>query len=211
MHTENDLKTYKEQVIKTKALGRDSIIKLATQSVNDNSEVIINDDKILKSVWYNKISVKVEFKIFYPIVYLPYNTEYFYETTVNVIGSKVIGKGGTTISNISNKNLEDFFNTKLYYHTKEKESKVKAVIKLNNTNDEKYYLDKEKLQRVIIKEQKEYYILQLGYSYPITYKIDKITGKIYDYEDPYSGLYITPAQPPIRENPVEGKWIEMKE
>lgn len=210
MYTEKELEVFKEQVNKTKSLGRERIIYLAAKSISDDFKALIKDDKIFKSVFYNNISLKVDVKLYYPIIYLPYNKEYFYESTINMVDGRAMGSGGSTISNITNKNSKDLFKTKFYIHTKEKELKIKEVLKLNNAN-EKYFLDIKKRQGIIIKEQNKYYIIQLGHSYPITYKIDKITGEIYDYSDPYAKFYPSPAEPPFRKPDVEGKWIEMKE
>ena len=210
MHTKDQLKVFEAQVEKTKSLGRDKIIEIAARSVSGAPEVLIKEDKIVSTVWYNKINVKVNFNILYPIKYIALDKEYLNNTSVYITIGSVSSKGGSLISNIENKNVKSIGTAKLYISSKVKELKIKEVIALNNTNAKKYYLDNKTQQRITIKEKKAYYDMQLGDSYSITYKIDKTSGEIYDYKDLYDRFYPTPVIMPNLIDPIAGEWIEMK-
>ncbi|SEK35378.1 hypothetical protein SAMN04487910_0325 [Aquimarina amphilecti] len=210
MHTEEELKIFKEKVNQTIELGRTSIIDIAAKTISINSESLFNDEKVLISVWYNNAEVKVEFRERSPIKYLTPGAEVYFKVTVKVSVDRVSGSGGSVVRNSENKTSRPGFSpTYLYRSTNNTKAAIDHVLELNNTNDPKYHIDESSQIYTIIREQKGYYDIQIYDRYSITYKIDKKSGKIFDYENPYENFYPTPASAPHFPMPF-GPWVEMK-
>jgi len=211
MHTEEELIEFKERVGQTRKLGRAAIINTASKRAMDDPESLVYDQNILVSVWYNNAEVKVEFKERSPIKYLSYGAEVYFKMAIKVSVNEVSGYGGTIIHNTeNNKSRSPISSIYLYRTTKETQTAIDHVLKLNNTNAPKYHIDRSSQINTIIKEQKKYYEMQIGGRYAITYKIDKKTGCIYDYKDPYKNFYPNPSSSPNFPT-LFGSWIEIEE
>ncbi|MHA7057168.1 hypothetical protein ACWGOQ_0008120 [Aquimarina sp. M1] len=211
MYTEQQLKEFKERVNQTKKLGRAAIINIAAKTISDDPKSLIRDDNVLVSVWYNNAEVKVEFKERSPIKYLTYGAEVYCNVVVRVSLDRVSGSGGSLISNSENNTSESVFSTSyLYRTTKETQKAIDRVLKLNNSNDPKYHINTSSTINTIIREQKDHYAIQIYDVHSITYKINKKSGKIHDYKNPYKNFYPTPAVLPQYPKPF-GPWIEIKE
>lgn len=212
MHTEEDQLTFEAQVDKTKSIGRRRIIEIAAKSISDQPEALMNDNNVIITVVFNKVSLRVDFRLVYPIKYIPYGAEYYEEASVSLVDNRVSGKSGLLLSN-KNKETRDSRCKYLYVASEEKELKIKEILRLNNLNDEKYFIDHD-TRLVTIKEKESYYDMQIGDSpCPLIYKIDKVSGKIYDdvqinkVEDEF---YPSPSF--INDiDPDPDPWIEMKE
>ncbi|WP_344926618.1 hypothetical protein [Aquimarina addita] len=209
MHSEEDLKKFKEQVDQTIALGRDAIIATASKAVSDDPKSLIKDENLHVSVYYNEMRVKVIFMERSPIIYLSYlsDSEFYLKIGVFVYLDKVTGLEASSIPDEYSTGFS--LNRYIYRATKEKEIAIDKVLALNNTNDDMYHINKNSIN-TIIRERESFYAIQIGHSYPITYKLDKKSGKIYDYKDPYADFYPSPASPPYM-IPYGGEWVEMKE
>ncbi|PKV51169.1 hypothetical protein ATE84_3241 [Aquimarina sp. MAR_2010_214] len=209
--TEEELRIFKERVTETRALGRAGIIAKAAKAASDDPESLIHDKNVLISVWYNDIEVKVEFIEHSPVRYIPYDSKCVTNMEVYVSTDGVSGSSSSDVYE-SEGYVSDFSKPiYLYRSTKEKELMIDKVLKLNNTTDDVPNIDKSIYTNIIIREQKDHYAIQIGSSYPITYKIKKKSGELYDYEDPYRDLYPTPDIEYDAPPPIGGEWIEMKE
>lgn len=211
IYTQEELQEFKEQVANTKKLGRSTIILIAAKAISKDPESLIKDKDVFISVWHNDIQVKVQFIENSPIKYLPFSSEKVYsKMNVYVSVDTVSSINGSVISN-KKERTSDFFKRKyLYRNTKEIENKIDTILQLNNSNDA-YVINKSTHHGIIIREQESYYDMQIGLSYPITYKLDKQSGNIFDYEDPYKDFFPTPLQPELISPQIGGEWIEIKE
>lgn len=209
--TLDELRGFKEQVIETKKLGKDSIIAMAAKVASDGTKPLFQDKNVFISVWYNSIQVKVEFIEHSPIRYIPYNSNCVTKMEVYVSANGVSGTSGSGMFE-SDGYVNDISKpTYLYRTTKQKEAIIDKVIVLNNANDNVSNIDKSINNGIIIREQKNHYAIQIGLSYPINYKIEKQSGRVYDYEDLYRDFYPTPVSMGITPPQIGGEWIEMKE
>ncbi|MBW1296090.1 hypothetical protein [Aquimarina litoralis] len=212
MHTKEQLKEFKEIVTQTRKLGRDQIIRTALKDASKDPASLLDNEKVSISVWYNDMDVKVEVQQYYPIRYLEMNSKYYMNKTIYVSLDKVSGSNGRIIYNEKNKQISDAFGkTFLYQNTEDKVKIIANVLELNNSNDAKYYIDPLTQRRITIRERYDFYEIQIGDSYAVTYKLDKLSGKIYDYKDPYKNLLPNPATGPFGPSPIGGPWIEIKE
>ncbi|WP_159092295.1 hypothetical protein [Aquimarina sp. Aq107] len=211
MHTEEELKIFKEKVNQTIELGRATIVDIAANGISNDTESLINDENVLISVWYNNAEVKVEFRERSPIKYLAYGEEFYFQVVAKVSIDRVSGSGGSVVRNSENETSRSgFSSTYLYRSTNNTKAAIDHVLELNNTNNPKYHIRTSSQIYTIIREQKNYYDMQIYDRYSITYKIDKKSGKIYDYKNPYKNFYPTPASAPSFPMPF-GPWIEIKE
>ncbi len=212
MHTEEELQEFKKIVSQTRQLGREKIVYIALTDITDDPESVLKNDKVTISVWYNDLTVKVDIQEHSPIRYFPMNTKYHLEKTIYVSMDHVSGSSGSIVYNQKKEQSVDHFSKVfLYQHTEAKKKMVSKVFQLNNRNDPQYYLDSETQRHITIREHKDHYRIQIGDQYAITYNIDKESGKIYDYDDPYKNFYPTPTAAPFKPKPLGGSWIEIKE
>ncbi|MGB4775531.1 MAG: hypothetical protein WBP45_10185 [Daejeonella sp.] len=208
------------EVERIKQLGRDSIIKLGLQMVQEsfrfNKRITINNfDKI--TVLANKTSVKVLFSN--PIRYVPLNSTYLYDVDVNITGE---GLTYESSSNPKGRNYNDDL-IPFFLSTKGSEKNTQFVIEaLNKDEDEpstnfknKKDLIKKLDGSLIIRENKTYYDIERISKYQESfYKIDKKSGKIYD--ENHNHLIPAPQDEddhdPLQEykDRIEGTWLTVK-
>ncbi len=209
MYNKEELEKNKLEVGKIKKMGRSAIIKLASKIASDNPKSLLNNEDVIVSVWYNDIEVKVMFVDRSPMRYLSYGSRYYYEMEVSVYLDDKRSLTGRIIDNPDKKDNFYHGETYLYRSTEEKKKYIDYVIKLNNSNKNSFPIDESPV--VVIREKEKYYDIQIGMNYPITYKIDKESGKIYDFEDLYRDFYPTPIANPVKPIHPGGEWKEMKE
>ncbi len=209
MYTKEELKQFQKEVKEIKKMGRAAIIRMAVNEVSGDPESLLNDENVHISVWYNDVEVKVEFIDNSPIRYLPYNSKYYYRVEVGVYLSERRSLTGRIIDNLAQEDNPYDKDVYLYRTTKEKQKLVDHVIKLNNSNKKAFPIENASV--VLVREQEKYYDIQIRMDYPIIYKINKTSGKIYDYEDIYQDFYPTPLPDPIGPPHPGGAWKEMKE
>ncbi|MEW7281184.1 hypothetical protein ABW636_21525 [Aquimarina sp. 2201CG1-2-11] len=209
MYTKEELKQFRKEVKEIKKRGRAAIIRMAVNEVSGDPESLLNDENVHISVWYNDVEVKVEFIDNSPIKYLPYNSRYYYRAKVGVYLDERKSLTGRIIDNLAQEDNPYDGDVYLYRTTKEKRKLVDHVIQLNNTNENAFPIDQAEV--VLVREKEDYYDIQVGMDYPITYKIDKVSEKIYDYEDLYKDFYPTPMAEPIDLPEPGGKWKEWRE
>jgi len=163
-----------KKVEKLKKRGRDSIIKIALEKID---ETICLNDYIIR-VKANKTSVVVSFHI--PVVYIPMNSVYYYDFGLDLI------EGSSWSGIISNPrdygtDQDDIPN----YSSSEKTQKhIQFVLDAINQSDEIGSINIEDFSfddSMIIRDQIEYYEITMLSTYQESfYKIDKETGKVYD-------------------------------
>ncbi len=210
-HSKEDLERLRQEADSVKNLGRQAIIDLAAKAICDDPEMLYKDENVNIRVWYNDLEVKVEFRESSTIRYLPYAHKYLYEKSVRVGVDKVSDAGRCLVSNLEN----DSLGTKapFYRNTSDKKAIIDKVRKPNNANKDVPPIPENPAPWgwIIIRDRKDHYAIQLGKTYSTTYKIDKKSGKVYDFKDPYRGFYPTPYGGPTYPPPLGGEWIEMKD
>lgn len=165
-----DLKMNKE-VEEIIALGKDSIIQLALELMDDNVE-IQNFSKI--RVMTNGKTVYVSF--LNPIKYLPMNSVFYSDFGVDLI-KKVVSHGS-----ISNGNVDTVQEIPLYNETKEAKKNIQFVIDAINKSEETGSIDPTTFEdNMEIREYETYFSIQVVSEYQeSSYKIEKKSGKIDD-------------------------------
>lgn len=212
MHTEEELQEFKRIVNYTRSLGKEKIINIALQDITDDPESILKNDKVSISVWYNNLRVKVDVQEHSPVRYFSVNTKNYLEKTIYVSVDRISGSSGSIVYNKKKEQSADHFSKVfLYQHTEDKKRMVSKVFELNNSNDSQHYIDPSTQRHITIREHTDHYEIQIGDQYAIIYKLDKESGRIYDYEDPYKNFYPTPVSAPFKPEPMGGSWIEIKE
>ncbi|MDO5989319.1 hypothetical protein Q4Q39_18090 [Flavivirga amylovorans] len=165
------------------ALGKDSIVELALKSLNSRSYQ--TNEKASKEN-FKKIEVCTNGKIIYvsffnPIKYIPQKTVFYCDVLVGLLGG-VSSKDavsnpadyGSTIPNYKipfyKETKEMKRNMQFVFEAIDKSNEIGSVGGISNFVDD-----------MTIREYENYYdILVLSESQESSYKIEKITGKIYD-------------------------------
>lgn len=161
-----------EDVEELKLLGRDSLIQLALSYMDKSIDITQYNIKILA----NESDVIVSFRI--PVKYVPYNSEYFYDASVDI--------GNDFISYANYSNPEDYqSNTVSFYTpTEEHQENVKFVVNAINESKNENIVPvhiTELTDDLIIREKPGYYGIEyISEKYDLVYKINKETGEVYD-------------------------------
>ncbi len=168
-----DIKMNKE-VEEIILLGKDSIVQLALKLIDERAGVQ-NFTKI--KVMTNGSEVYVSFTN--PIKYLPIKSVFYFDLGVNLLEKTI------TYSPVSNgivkyrKKIIPFFK-----QTKETKVNIQFVIEAINKSDKVGSIDIVNFEDdMIIRESKKHYdIIIVSEFQESSYKIEKISGKIYDME-----------------------------
>lgn len=153
-------------------LNKDSLIKLALGYMDKSIEVTQYNIKVLA----NGSDVIVSFRI--PLKYIPYNSEYFYDASVDI--------GNDFISYANYSNPEDYqSNTVTFYvPTEEHQENIKFIVNAINESKNENIVPvniTELTDDLIIREKPGYYDIEyISEKYDLIYKINKVTGEIYD-------------------------------
>lgn len=208
MYTNEKLKQYQKEVEVIKKMGKAAIVEKAVKEVSEDPRFLLSDENVATSIWYNNIKVLVVFEDISSIRYLPYDSKYYCKMEVIVSPKEMSFVREDFIDNLPEENIFYKNEVCLYRTTKENNKLIDKVIQLNNSNKDAIFIGTH--NAVLIREREKHYAIQVGKDYPITYEIDKVSGKIYDYEDLYKDFYPTPVPEPIDLKSSEGEWKEMK-
>jgi hypothetical protein len=155
-----------------KALGRDSLIKLAVKKINSPQFHPENYDRI--TVKANSTKLIVEFDL--SVQFIPGNYCYFDRVTVMLAG------GGTSESIIGDCEMPDFYNP-----TAAHRKKIAFVFDAINRSNEIGHFPENKMdagETMTITENPSYYDVEISDARTYThFKINKASGKIYDIID----------------------------
>lgn len=175
-------KTVNEDINELKQLDKDSLIKLALSYMDKSIDITQYKIKVLA----NESDIIVSFRI--PVKYIPYNSEYFYDASVDI--------GNDFISYANYSNPEDYQrNTVSFYTPTQKHQKnikfvVNAIKESKNENILPINIT-ERTDDLIIREKPDYYEIEyVSEKYEQTYKINRVSGEIYDL----TTGYIEPVQ-----------------
>lgn len=183
-----------KDVEELKLLGKDSLIKLALSYIDKSIDLTQYNINVLA----NESDVIVSFRI--PLKYIPYNSEYFYDASVDL--------SNDFISYANYSNPEDYqSNTVTFYSpTEEHKENIKFVVNAINASKNENIIPvniTELTDDLIIREKPAYYGVEyISEKYDLVYKINKITGKIYDL----TTGYLEPD--PMQNNGIEYEVIE---
>jgi len=163
----------KSDIEKIKQLGKDSIVQIALQLIKQKIDV--NNFKV--KVMSNSTSVFVSF--YKPIKYVPLKSIFYYEVGVNIT-EKMIFKSPVSNprDNKSKKNIP------FYTPTEKAKKNIEFVVNILNENNELGLIDIQTFEdNMIIREKRKYYDINVVSKYQESnYKIEKVSGKIYDAE-----------------------------
>lgn len=152
-----------------KKLGRDSLIKLAAIKIGEGFDPVQYDRIIVKA---SSKALIVEFRL--SVILHDGNDCYYSHVTIALAGS---GSTGMGIQG-------DCENPKFYKHTKARKSKIDFVFNAINKSDEVGHMADKKVSpgnTMEITEKLTYYQVEVDdWSTHSQYRVDKITGKIYD-------------------------------
>jgi hypothetical protein len=153
------------------SLGKDSIIQIALSLVDEDVK-IENFSKIM--VVTNGSLVYVSFMN--PIKYLPMGSVFYFDVGVNVLDKTI------NYSPTSNTQLETNAKIPFYIETPESLKHIQFVIEAINKSGEIGSVNIETFQdNMTIREHKNYYeIIVVSETTESSYKIEKISGKVYD-------------------------------
>lgn len=189
---------------KIKKLNRDSIIQLGfsmVQKTAGSNITLKSFDKI--TVFANKKSVIVSF--FNPIKYVPSNSVYYYDISVDII-QKTSSYGPVSNPREYGSGKQ---NISFFVPTAESEKKILFVINAVNKNEsaiagnKKSFLEKMD-GSMIIRDYPDYYEIERVSEYNESwYKINKISGKIVD--EGHAELI-----PPPKDENNKDEFIEIK-
>lgn len=161
-----------KNVEELKEMGKDSLIKLALSYMDNSIDASQYNIRVLS----NDTEVIVSFRI--PLKYIPYNSEYFYDASVDI--------GNDFISYANYSNPEDYQTNTVAFYTPTREHKqnikfiVNAINKSKNENIVPVNLSDLK-DDLIIREKPDYYDVEyVSDNFDQTYKINKVSGKIYE-------------------------------
>jgi len=161
-----------KNVQELKQMGKDSLIKLALSYMDNSIDVSQYNIRVLA----NESEIIVSFRI--PLKYIPYNSEYFYDASVDI--------GNDFISYANYSNPEDYqSNTVAFYtptvvHQKNINFVVNAINESKNEHIQSINIA-ELTDDLIIREKADYYDVEyVSDNFDQAYKINKISGKIYD-------------------------------
>jgi|SRR5690606_10932589 len=181
-----------KDVEELKQLGKDSLIKLALSYMDKSIDVSQYNIKVLA----NKSEVIVSFRI--PVKYIPYNSEYFYDASVDI--------GNDFISYANYSNPEDYQSNTVSFYTPTEEHKENLKFVVNAINESK----KENIVPVniteltddlIIREKPDRFDIEyVSEKYDLVYKMNKVSGEIYDLTMGY-----------LEPSPNENEGIEYEE
>jgi len=155
-----------------KQLGKDSLVKLALSYMDKSIDISQYNIKVLA----NESGAIVSFRI--PVKYIPYNSEYFYDASVDI--------SNDFISYANYSNPEDYqSNTVSFYKpTEEHQENIKFVINAINESKNENIVQVNIAQLtddLIIREKPDYYDIEyVSEQYDLVYKINKISGEIYE-------------------------------
>ena len=156
-----------------KKLGRDSIIKLAMNFMDNKIEPANYDIRVLA----NKTNVVVSFYI--PVKYVPYNSEYFYDAVVDMTNEFI------SYDNYSNPREYQNNQVSFYKPNKEDQKNIEFIINAISENGTKGGIPPIDLtnfkDHLIIRETPKHFdIVFVSETYDLTYKINRKSGKISD-------------------------------
>lgn len=175
-----------KEVEKILQLGKDSIIQLGLKLID--KEVSLESFSQIK-ITTNGEEVFVLYKN--PIKYLPIKSKFYFDIGVRILAST------TSINSVSNPvNYPDKTIIPFYTQTKKMKKSIQFVIEsINKSSGTDSPLDITNFEdEMIIRENENYYdILVLSKYQESSYKIEKVSGKIYDdqhahLEPPPDGL-----------------------
>ena len=163
-----------KQAEKLKASGRDSIIKSAIKIIGEDIDI----NNFMVEVKASKTSVIVSFHI--PIIYVPLNSVFCHDFGVDLIT-------GSSWSNIVS-NPEGYGTDKNdipnYSSTSETQKNIQFVINAVNNSEDIGSVDIQDFNIddcMIIRDNQNFYeITMLSTHQESFYKIDKVSGKVYD-------------------------------
>ena len=152
--------------------GKDSIVQLALNLVDEHVDV----------QYFSKVKVmtdgsKVYVSLRNLIKYLPMNTCFYFDLSVELI-EKTISYGLVV------NGKEEGSSTTFYRKTPESTKRIQFVIDAINKSDEISSINIEAFDDdMIIREFEKYYVINVFSDYQeSSYKIDKLSGEIYDVE-----------------------------
>ncbi|WP_308992583.1 hypothetical protein QLS71_013400 [Mariniflexile litorale] len=152
-------------------LGKDSIVQLALELIDEKVEVH-NFSKI--KVMTDGRTVYVSFMN--TIKYLPMNSVFYFDVGVNLIEKVVV------YDPVSNGVFESKIKVPFYKQTKQTKKNIQFVMDAINKSDEVGPIDAVNFEDAMtIRENDDYYnIIVVSEFQESSYKIEKISGKIYD-------------------------------
>ena len=153
-------------------LGKDSIVQLALNLVDD-SVGVQNFSRV--SVMTNGSKVYVSLRN--PVKFLPMNTCFYFDLSIELI-EKTISYGSVVNS------VEEGSSTTFFRKTPESTKHVQFVVDVINKSEEIGSFDLETFDDdMIIREFETYYVINVYSDHQeSSYKIDKLSAKIYDVE-----------------------------
>ncbi|WP_103069506.1 hypothetical protein [Aquimarina sediminis] len=184
-----------KEVEETIQLGKDSIVRLALKLIDDRADVK-NFSKT--KVMTNGEQVLVSF--INPIKYLPKKTTLYFDVVINLLEKTA------SYNSISNPiNGSDQKNIPFYKQTEEIKKNIDFVIESMNVSHEVDPITIVNSENdMIIRENKNYYdITVISEFQESSYKIEKISGKIYDAQHAH-------LEPPPTEKNTKNMFIEIK-
>ncbi|MDW7692205.1 hypothetical protein R9C00_14310 [Flammeovirgaceae bacterium SG7u.111] len=153
-------------------LGKDSIVQLALNLIDERIDVQN----------FSKIKVMTDGKKVYvsfmnPIKYLPINSAFYFDIGVDLSEKTVVY--GPVSNGVEHEEKIPF-----YIHTNETKLNIQFVMEAINKSDEVGSIDVDNFEDdMIIRESENYYSIHtVSESQESSYKIEKISGKIYDSE-----------------------------
>ncbi len=161
-----------KNVEELKEMGKDSLIKLALSYMDNSIDASQYNIRVLS----NETEVIVSFRI--PIKYIPYNSEYFYDASVDL--------SNDFISYANYSNPEDYQSNTVAFYTPRREHKkniefiVNAINKSENKNIVPVNLSDLKDDLIIREKPDHYNVEYVSDNFDQAYKINKVSGKIYD-------------------------------
>jgi len=160
-----------QEVEKIIGLGKDAIVQLALELIDERAGVQ-NFSKI--NVTTDGTTVYVSF--LNPIKYLPMNSVFYFDFGVDLI-EEVISSGP-----VSNGIVESGKTPPIYKQSKETKLIIQFVIEAINESDEMSPIDVTNFEdEMTIREHENHYgIIVVSEVHESSFKIEKISGRIYD-------------------------------
>lgn len=161
-----------KNVEELKQMGKDSLINLALSYMDNSIDISQYNIRVLAS----ESEIIVSFRI--PLKYIPYNSEYFYDASVDI--------GNDFISYANYSNPEDYQSNTVAFYTPTREHKenikfiVNAINKRENKNIVPVNLSDLKDDLIIREKPDHYNVEYVSDNFDQAYKINKVSGKIYD-------------------------------
>lgn len=172
------------EIDNAKRLGKDSIVQIALQLIN--KKIDINNYKV--KVMANSTNVFVSF--YTPIKYVPSKSVFYYSAGVNITEKTIVY---SPVSNPSDYTYSKK-NISFYRPTEKARKSIEFVVNAVNKSNEVGSIDIQTFDdNMIIREKRKYYDIIIISTYQeSSYKIDKISGKIYDAQ--HAHLELLPVE-----------------